>query len=244
LDDPATLESAPDGIDAVFSVQYANPHDENSEMRNAVNLANALAKSEVGQVVHTSSVGSDKFPRYNKHESLIRYWDQKYKIEELFRKDTAKHWTIFHPVYFMENFAEKFADFMNPELKNGIIFSAIKPETRVDLICGNDTAAFARAAFEEPERYSGKDIQLAGDSLSMGEIAAILSEVKGKKIVSQYVSREEAIGRGLNSGSVNSHDYLNDVGFQTNIDELKKYGVPLTSFKEWAIQHKDEIIVL
>ncbi len=243
LSQPSSLEKAAAGVNAAFSVQFADAKDVTVEKRNAIAFVETISKAGVRQVVHTSVNGSNKFPRWDKYESHTKYMNQKYEIEELFRNGGFDSWTILHPVYFFENFAQRFAWFMNPELKDGVIFSAIKPEIRMDMNCSEDTAALARAAFNDPEGYNKKDIDLASDSLTMGEVAEILSRVKGKKVSSVYVSHEEAIKRGLHPGTVASHDKMNDIGYQTDFEALKKYGIPLTSFETWALRHKDEIIV-
>jgi uncharacterized protein YbjT (DUF2867 family) len=236
---PASLEQAARGVRAAFSVQFADAMDESIEKRNAIAFVETILKAGVRQVVHTSVNGSNKFPRRDQYETHTKYMNQKYEIEELFRHGDFDSWTILHPVYFFENFAERFAGVMNPELKDGVIFSALKPGIRMDMNCSEDMASFARAAFDDPKGFNEKDIDIASDSLSMGEVAEILSDVKGKEVKSIYVSREEAIKRGLYPGTVDGHE----IGFQTDFEALKKYGIPLTSFKTWALRHKDEIII-
>jgi uncharacterized protein YbjT (DUF2867 family) len=243
MGDPQSLASVLDGVGAVFSVQFLDPFDDTAEKRNANNLTQAMVASGVRQVVHASSVGTDKFPRWQKHESLIKYWNQKWEIEEYIRNGGFDFWMILHPCLFMENFSERLAAVMNPELKNGVIFSTLRPDTRVDMSCGEDVAAFARSAFEHPEQFNKKDITIAGESLTMTEVAEILSRVTGKRVTSEFVSREQAVERGLPLGTVNSQDYMIEVGFQTDIEGLKQYGVPLTSFEDWALRHKDEIVI-
>jgi uncharacterized protein YbjT (DUF2867 family) len=243
LSRPATLEQAACGVDAAFSVQFADAKDETVEKRNAIAFVATLSKAGVRQIVHTSVNGSNKFPRWDKYEPHTRYMDQKYEIENLFRNGDFDFWTILHPVYFFENFAERFAWFMNPELTKGIIFSAIKPGIRTDMNCSEDMASFARAAFDDPVGFNKKDIDIASDSLTMGEVAEILSRVKGEKVSSLYVSAEEAIKRGLHPGTVAGHDKMNESGYQTDFEALKKYDIPLTSFETWALRHKDEIII-
>jgi uncharacterized protein YbjT (DUF2867 family) len=243
LSDLASVERAAVGVDAAFSVQFADATDDTVEIRNALAFAEAISKAGVRQVVHTSVNGSDKFPRWGKYETQTRYMDRKYEIEELFRNGGFDSWTVLHPAYFFENFSERFAWFMNPELKDGVIFSAIYPQTRMDMTCSEDTASFARAAFDSPEAFNKKDINLASDSLTMGEVAEILSKVSGKTVRSLCVGAEEAIGRGLNPGTVEGHDMVNEIGYQTDFELLKSYGIPLTSFETWAQRHKEEIVI-
>ncbi|MEK3723588.1 SDR family oxidoreductase [Paenibacillus sp. FSL H8-0034] len=238
---PETLSAALAGITAMFSVQYTDPDDSSVEPRNAYNLLQASIKAGVRQVVHTSSMGSDRFPRWNKHASIVSYWDHKWEIEDHIRNAGFDTWTILHPTWFMENFTETLAPFMNPELGKGIIFSALQPDTRVDMICGENIAAYARAAFEQPDLFHKQDITFAGESLTMGEAAAILTEVMGKKVTSVSLSNEAAVARGLYPSVVNSHDWMNDVGSIVDYEALTKFGIPRISFKHWVDKHKDKI---
>ncbi|MCL6459379.1 MAG: NmrA family NAD(P)-binding protein [Gorillibacterium sp.] len=240
---PETLSEVLAGITAVFSVQYTDPEDSSVEPRNAHNLLQACIKAEVRQVVHTSSMGSERFPRWNKHDTIVSYWDHKFEIEDNIRNAGFDSWTILHPTWFMENFTESSTAFMNPELKNGIIFSALKPDTLIDMVCGEIIAAYARAVFEQPELFHKRDITFAGEALTMGEAAAVLSEVTGKSVTSLSLSNQGAVERGLHQSVVNSHDWMNDVGSIVDYEDLKQFGIPAISFKQWALKHKDKIKV-
>ena len=143
----------------------------------------------------------------------------------------------------MENLAQPAAQFMFPKLRNGEIFTALNADTRVDMISADDIGAFARAAFENPVQFQGKNIALAAESLTMGEVAATLSRVVGKNVVSVTLSPAEAVARGLHPHVVNSHDHMNEGGFQVNIEALKRYGIPLTMFEQWAYKHRARIVI-
>ena len=85
--------------------------------------------------------------------------------QELIRNGGFRHWTILHPCKFMESFEEVSAREMEPELKDGVLFGILKPDTQVKWTCGDNTAQFARAAIESPEKFNRKDINVAGDEL-------------------------------------------------------------------------------
>ena len=48
---------------------------------------------------------------------------------------------------------------------------------------------------------------------------------------------------GLFPGWVNSQEWSNEVGYQVNIDAIRPYGIPLTSFAQWATKHRSDIII-
>lgn len=239
LADAASLEPAMDNVSAIFSAQYADPYDQTVEPRNAANMVEAARKAGIEQVVHTSVAGSNVFPRWDKYKYLTQTWENKYEIEELIRNGGFQAWTILHPCWFMENFVEPNSAIMAPELKNGVLFGTLKGDTPLKLNSGEDTAKFARAAFENPQKFHGKDINIASDELSMTEIAQTLSSVLHKKVVFETAGDEETRKRGMLEGTVYFMEWLEEVpGYGFDIQETREYGVELKSFAEWVEENR------
>ncbi|MFF2911549.1 NmrA/HSCARG family protein [Paenibacillus sp. NPDC057934] len=239
LADAASLEPAMDNVSAIFSAQYADPYDQTVEPRNAANMVEAARKAGIEQVVHTSVAGSNVFPRWDKYKYLTKTWENKYEIEELIRNGGFQAWTILHPCWFMENFVEPNSAIMAPELKNGVLFGTLKGDAPLKLNSGEDTAKFARAAFENPQKFHGKDINVASDELSMTEIAQTLSRVLDKKVVFETLGDEETRKRGMLEGTVYFMEWLEEVpGYGFDIQETREYGVELKSFAEWVEENR------
>lgn len=142
----------------------------------------------------------------------------------------------------MENFLNsEHGKVMFPHLQQGELKTAMLPDTRLDFITADDVATFACAAFNNPEKFNEKNIELASESLTMNEVAAILSNVTGKRLTVYSLSPDEAVNQGIFSGVVQSHEWNNEVGYNVDIDSLKTYNIKLTPFKEWAEKYKDKI---
>ncbi|MDH6304000.1 uncharacterized protein YbjT (DUF2867 family) [Parabacteroides sp. PF5-5] len=77
-----SLEPAMQGVTAIFSAQYADPNDPSIELRNASNMVQMAQKTGIQQIVHTSVVGSNVFPRWDKYKALVETFDHKYEVEE------------------------------------------------------------------------------------------------------------------------------------------------------------------
>ncbi|MDR6554968.1 NmrA/HSCARG family protein [Paenibacillus qinlingensis] len=235
LADPSTLTLAMKDVSAIFSVQYADPYDLTIEPRNATNMLNAAKEAGVEQVVHTSVSGSNLLPRWDKHKYLLQTWENKFAIEENIRNGAFRYWTILHPSWFMENFIPPLSSIMAPELIKGILFGTMNENTPLKLNSGEDTAIFARAAFENPQKYHGLDINIASDELSMKEIAQTLSRALGKNIIYETISSEETMNRGMLEGTTYFMEWLEAVpGFGFELEATKKYGIALKSFVEWV----------
>ncbi|MGG4044346.1 NmrA family NAD(P)-binding protein [Paenibacillus favisporus] len=175
--------------------------------------------------------------------SKLEYWNDKWEIEELVRNAGFKSWTILRPTWVMENLAQPAAQFMFPELKKEQIYTVLNAETHLDMVAAEDVGAFGRAALEDPIGFNGKNIDLAGYSITMNEVAFHLSHFLGKKIKSVSLLPSEALSQGLHPSVVNSQAYRNKVGFQVDIEKLKQYGIPLTKFESWARKNISNIDV-
>jgi len=243
LGNKAAVASSMQGVSGVFSVTVPDLTGGDLESRYAEELVQAALESGVNQFVHTSVSSCDKFPRWKGHELLIKSRDEKWAAEESVRKAGFPYWTILRPTWIMENCTEPLAKFMLPQLRIGKITTALKANTRIEMIAGEDIGTFGCAAFENPEFFNRKHIDLAGDSRSMTEVAAILSRVKGKKVVAVSLTEEEAVAVGLHPASVSSHTWMNEIGYQVDIEALKSYGLPLTTFDDWALKNRDSIII-
>ncbi|NDV96608.1 NmrA/HSCARG family protein [Dysgonomonas sp. 521] len=242
MSDLQSLEPAMQDVTAIFSAQYADPNDPSIELRNASNMVQMAQKTGIQQIVHTSVVGSNVFPRWDKYKALVETFDHKYEVEEYIRNGGFKYWTILHPCWFMENFMQPNASVMAPELHKGVLFGRWEPETLIKLTCGEDTARFARAVFEDPEKFNKKDIDVSGDELTIVQIADVLSKAKKKQVTYEKVSYKEAVRRGMFEGTVAAHEWMNAVpGF--DINETKQYGIRLKTFSEWVDENKDRIVI-
>lgn len=244
MDDGELLDAALQGVTGVFSVQQVDMAGSDGESRQGLMLVQAAQRAGVQHFVHTSVAGVEKFPRWDKDPWMVHYQDEKWAIEEYVRNAGFTAWTVLRPAWMMDNFAEPAARFMFPRLcEYGEIFTALKPDTRLSMVASDDVGSFTRAAFEDPIRFNGQNISLAAQALTLGEAAVILSRVLDKRVISLSLSPEETIARGLYPNQVKSHDYLNERGQPIDIEALKQYGIPLTSFELWAQRHRDRIIV-
>lgn len=243
LRDLASIIPAMENITAIFSVQYADPLNPSSEANNAENMVRAAQEMGVRQVVHTSVSGTTVFPRWDRYPSLVSLFDYKYSVEELIRNGGFRHWTIMHPCWFMENFAEPLAGFMAPQLKSGKLFGIMDPDTPMKMNSGADTALFARAAFENPDRFHGQELNIAAEECTWAQIADTMSAVLNKNVTYEKVTRQDAIDRGLFEGTVNGMEWFEKTGFGFDLNETLQYGIPLKPFREWVDENRNQIVV-
>jgi len=246
MDDAASVAAAMQGAYGVFSVQRPDSNGTDSERRHGFTLVNEARKAGAQHFVHTSVCEAGRhsgFPRWESGYWWQKYWTDKWDIEEAVRNAGFSHWTVLRPAFMMDNFAEPKAKFMFPHLRKGKIITALLPQTRMQLIAADHVGAYAHAAIAAPAIFDRKNIELAVEALTMHEVAATLSRVLHRSVTAASVSPNEAVAAGLFAGWVRSQEWTNEVGYRADIDALEAYGVPLTTFAEWAQRHADQIII-
>jgi uncharacterized protein YbjT (DUF2867 family) len=240
LDDAASLARGMQGAAGVFSVQVPDVKGNDSERRHGFALVQAARTAGVPHFVHTSVSGTaqrTQFPRWNSGYWSHKYWNDKWEIEEAVRQAGFSRWTVLRPAFMMDNFARPKSDFMFPHLRHGELATALHAATRLQLIAADDIGAFACAAFTAPADFGSQEIDLAGEALTMDEVADTLSGTLGKQVLSFPLSPVEALARGLRPGWVRSQEWINEVGYQAHIPGMARWGLPLTSFAAWARRH-------
>jgi uncharacterized protein YbjT (DUF2867 family) len=246
FEDSGALERATHGVSGVFSVQLPEVSDTDSERRHGFALIAAAMKNGVAQFVHTSvscAGRHESFPRWQEGYWTRKYWTDKWDIEEAVRKAGFESWTVLRPAFMMENFAQPKAAFMFPHLAAGEIATALHLSTHMQLIAADDIGSFACAAFQNADRYSGRNIELAAVALTMPEVARALTDVTGRRVVVVELTPGQAIERGIFPRWVRSQEWCNHVGYCADIPALAQYGIALTPFDNWARKYRDRIAV-
>jgi len=67
-------------------------------------------------------------------------------------------------------------------VQNGTLAEAINPDVPVKLIAVDDIGAFVRLAFNDPETFLGKTLEIAGDALTPTQIAEAIARATGRSV--------------------------------------------------------------
>ncbi len=219
LNDPDSLARAVDGVYGVFSVQTPAEHGAAVEVRQGINLADAAKRSRVGHFVYSSVGSADQ-------NTGIPHFDSKARVEDHIR-GTGLRYTIFRPVFFMENLLG-----MRERIEQGALALPLKPETRLQMIAVDDIGAFVSMAFERPGHWQGRSLDIASDEVSMTEFAAGLSRITGRDIRYEQIpwdQFESAAGREMTM----MYRWFEEVGYRVNIPDIRREYPNLTSLERW-----------
>ncbi|MGV0044963.1 NmrA/HSCARG family protein [Mycobacterium colombiense] len=242
FDDEASLAEATSGAFGVFSVQVPpDPGDLERELRTGKLLVAVARAAGVDTFVHTSVARAgdeENFIGWAEKRWWPTYWMSKSGVNEAVKAAEFAHWVILKPAFMMDNFIPPKAAGMFPSMARGAIDTAMTAETQLDLVAAADVGRFAAAAFADPQRWDRQEIDLAADSLTMGEVAALISEATGRTVVTRSLSPEDAIAAGNHPGVTESQQWANVEGYRVDLDRAKSHGIALESFADWARRHR------
>jgi uncharacterized protein YbjT (DUF2867 family) len=243
LNDPESLVAAVTGARGVFSVQLPDLDDMGSdaEVVRGRNLVAAARAAGVPQFVHTSVAGAGEFarsaPGWSEGRWNTHYWESKAAVDESVRAAGFASWTVLKPSTFMENligWSYMFGDWA----ERGFV-TTFRAETKLSWVAVDDIGAAGAAAFADPRRWHGVDLDLAGDRLTMTETAAILTEVLGRPIAAPVLTPAEAVSRGLPEMMAPMQEWTNLMDNPARPELAHAYGLSTTDFRTWAAAHLD-----
>jgi uncharacterized protein YbjT (DUF2867 family) len=216
LDGPDSLMRAMDGAYGVFSVQ---PYSAN-EIRQGVAVIEAAKRQGVSHFIYSSVGSADE-------ETDIPHFESKLKVEEHLRS-SGLNYTIVRPVFFMENWQRGFGE----SIRSGQLQQPLSPTAKLQMIAVDDIGAFAVLAFEHPGEWKNRTFSLAGDELSMQQIADAFSRATARDVKYVQVSWdqfEKNMGREL---TVMYH-WFEEKGFHFDIEEVRREYPMTHTFDRW-----------
>jgi uncharacterized protein YbjT (DUF2867 family) len=225
FDDPASIEEAAHGVDAVFASGTAHRTGPDGEIRHGRNLADALSSARIGHLVYSSGAGADR-------PTGVPIFEGKRQIGEYLNARRLPA-TILAPVYLMENL---FNPWNVPALASGVFPSPVPPRRAIQQIPVVDIAGFAVYALEHRDALLGQRIELASDSLTGLEEARIVSAASGRELEIREVSPA--------GGLQVLFEWLDRVGFTVDIGALRRDfpDVRWHTFAEWARSQDWEMV--
>lgn len=168
FDDRTSLERATNGVYGVYSVQNFGDGTD-VESRHGMALAGAAAEAGVPHFVYSSVGGAER-------STGISFHDSKLKIEDHIRA-LGLPYTVFRPVFLMRNWGK-----LRDRIVSGTLHWPLDPDKPHQQIAVRDIGVFVAAAFESPERWLGRETELAGDELTSPQVAEILGRVIGRTV--------------------------------------------------------------
>jgi len=220
FDDAASLERAVAGAWGVFSVQNTWEAGVEKEEEQGKRLAKIARDKGVQHFVYTS-VGSAN------RKTGIPHFDNKFRVEETLKQLGFPSHVILRPVFFMENLPSPW--FLNGDK----LTTALKPETKLQMVAVDDIGKFSAKAFIEADKFKGAEIEYGGDAVTMAEAAAAMSELTGKTVTYQPIPIDAVRANSLDFALM--LEWFDAVGYAADIPSLEsRWGIRPLTLKQWV----------
>jgi len=181
LDSRASLDRAFKEAHGVFGVTDFWEHGYEAEVRQGKTLVDAAVAAGIRHFVFNSVGGAERTAGLG-----ISHFDTKREIERHLRQ-SGLQFSIFRPVTFFENFITP--RFRQAIRERGILRFGIEPDQSFQMVAMEDVSTFVLRAFENPDHYAGRALELASDRFSLRDFAAALGDAIGRSVRYQYVPR-------------------------------------------------------
>ncbi|HKA37259.1 MAG TPA: NmrA/HSCARG family protein [Thermoanaerobaculia bacterium] len=223
LDDEASIEKALSGAWGAFAVQNTWEAGVEGEETQGKRFARAAKEAGVRHFVYTSVGSADR-------KTGIPHFDNKWRIEETVRSLGFASHVILRPVFFMENWL---SPWFKPAIDGGKVAMGIKPDTVLQQIAVADIGKYGLWAFENPEKLNRREIDIAGDALTIPQTAKAIGEARGKPVEFLQVPIEEI--RKVSADFAAMLEWFDRVGYDMDIAaRTRESGIRPTTFREWA----------
>ncbi|ROO86823.1 uncharacterized protein YbjT (DUF2867 family) [Actinocorallia herbida] len=185
FDDPASLVPALEGATALFTVPPVafGPagSDEELEFARGRALTDAAVAAGLRQVVFTgvASTSGDSLAASGKR-----------RIEEYLHENVPLV-TVLRPVRFMTNYLGV-SHIGLDGFVGGVHRHLFPPDQPLQIIALEDIAEFAALAFEQPDRFAGRTLELAGDDPAPVDAVAAIAAATGTTLRYEQFTHEEA----------------------------------------------------
>jgi uncharacterized protein YbjT (DUF2867 family) len=224
MEDRSAMEGVlVEGIYGVFSVQNFWETGYDREVQQGKIVAEAAKAAGVEHFVY-SSVGSTY------RQTGIPHFESKWEVENHVRQIELPY-TILRPVFFMQNW-----EWTREMVLGGTLAQPLDPDKPFQQVAVEDVGAFAAIAFENPDRWIGREVDLAGDEQTMPEIAETFGRVIGRE-VNYYQVPWDQFKEQMGEEFTVQYRWFNDVGYEADIAALRQEYPELTTFERYLRSH-------
>ncbi|EPE31954.1 NAD(P)-binding Rossmann-fold containing protein [Glarea lozoyensis ATCC 20868] len=214
-------------IYGVFSVTVLSkvPEDEQAKPLIDAAIENGVEHFVFTSVERGGDVKSDSNPTEIPHFK-VKHVIEEYLKKQIAAKNSNMKWTILRPVAFMDNLTP---DFMGKGFASMWAGIGQKP---LQLIATSDIGLFAARAFNDPAKYQGRSISLAGDELNLKDGKKVFKETMGYDMPETF----GFVGSGIKLASKemgSMFSWFKSDGFGVDIQKLKQEEPKLQNFSTW-----------
>ncbi len=211
--DRASLDAAMDGVHKVFFYSGFS-HNEREE---GLNVLVAAQDAGVEHLIYSSGAAAEPGKGIAGAKMDI----------ELAIVGSGLPYTVFRPVAFMENYAA-----MKKRIASAGITDSRAPDRELHFIAVRDIGLFVGEAFDNPEKWQGVAINIAGDRLTVQEHVDVFSEVMGQQVKYSRLPLEEFLA-SMPRPLRRLFRWYDEVGYEADVGSLRQQLPQLTTLKQY-----------
>jgi uncharacterized protein YbjT (DUF2867 family) len=232
--DPAVIDKALDGADAVFWLTPPDPRADTVEdayVGFARPAAEAIKQHGVNRVVGVSALG-----RGTPWAARAGYVTASLAMDDLIAGTGVAYRALTNPS-FMDNIAAQTAAIKN----QGMFFSPIDGDRKLPSVATRDIAAAASRLLRDGSWSGVGEVPLLGpEDLSFNDMAAIISEVLGRQVRFQQITfdayKDRFVGFGMSDAmaqGMTDMAWAKNQGLDNAVQRTPENSTP-TGFRQWC----------
>jgi uncharacterized protein YbjT (DUF2867 family) len=219
FDDAASLEAAMTGAWGIFAMQNTWEAGVRREEEQGLRMAMLARTKGIEHYVYTSVQSANR-------RTGIPHFDNKARVEAEVRRLQFPSHAILRPVFFMENLTSPWF------LSGDELVSGLEPATVLQMIAVEDVGRVGARLFTDAEAMNGREIDIAGDALTLPRAAETLGRATGKTLRYRQIPIAEI--RKNSDDYATMLEWFDAVGYNANIPALDREFGRMTRLEEWA----------
>ncbi|NHN41016.1 NmrA family NAD(P)-binding protein [Halorubellus sp. JP-L1] len=177
LDDPASYRTHLADADAAFLVTATGDGGADTEAVRGRGFVDAAMDAGVDHLVYGSAMGTDR-PGADGIQAL----SGKRRVEAYLREVDLSY-TVVRPGLLVQRFERQ-----RDAIADGTVAWPVEPDTRLAVVDADDVGSVVTSAMADPGRFDGVHVDVAGDVLTLAEIADGFAEVRGHHVTAEHVT--------------------------------------------------------
>jgi uncharacterized protein YbjT (DUF2867 family) len=218
FDDAASLAAAMDGVYGLFAVTDFWEHGYDKEIQHGKELIDAALAADVEHVVFTSVASADA-------NTGIPHFESKQEIE-VYLRDSGIGFSIVRPVEFNN------VHYFRESILSGAYFDPRDSGRSHQWIAVSDIGYFVGEAFDNPEEWLGRTLEIAGDQLTIAEFVDALSNAAGVDGHFQQLNWSAYEARAGEEMTVMLR-WFDEIGYEVDVQELRSKHPNLLTFEQY-----------
>ncbi|QKX64806.1 uncharacterized protein TRUGW13939_11982 [Talaromyces rugulosus] len=243
-DNPESLAAALDHCDAAFVIVSPSFTDHKAELKQGSAIIAAAKAAGIRHIVYTSGLGCnepEKLYHWDSNSYMGNMVANKQANEHQVRSSGFPYWTILRTGHLDSNYLSPQSPQFGDLYETGEWSNMLTKDTKMPVIDPATIGAFAAAAFYNPDRFHQQELPMAEELITLDEIMAKLSHLTGRQLRVNYYTDEEVETLLKVNTFFSAQVTMRNVSIFANIEQLKSFNVPLSSFDAYLEKNQDTV---